>query len=116
MTKKEITAGDTFAVVYKHKPDGTIVDMPEAYDLAIGLRRENGEFIASFSYQAGDIVKTDTGVYRWEISHDLSKSLEGVVIIEMTVYSADYSFVQHCNEYIQLVVTPSFMNSVIDNE
>ena len=116
MIKREITAGDTFAVVYKHKPDGELVDMPDAYDIAIGLRRESGESIASFSYQDGDIEKTDTGTYRWQIGHELSKSLEGVVIIEMTVYSVDYSFVQHCNEYIQLVVTPSLMNEVIDNE
>lgn len=122
--KKEITAGDTFAITYKHKQNNVIADMPEAYDLVIGLRRENGMAIASYSYQDGEIKHEEgTGIYRWQISHEVSKSLNSdptkkqieVVIVEMTVYSADYSFVQHCNESIQLFVAPSYMNDVIDN-
>lgn len=113
MTQIERVAGDTFPIIYKHRQDGQIADLPEAYDYMIGLHKENGETITTFSYQNGDIIRTDVGTYVWRISHELSKKLKDIVVIEMVVYSADLSYVHHCNEPVHLKVIPSFMNEKI---
>ena len=106
--------GDTFPVVYKHKENGVLADLPEGYDLMIGLRRDNSTAVTTFGYQNGDISNPETGVYRWEISHELSMSLEGNIMVEMVLYSRDGSFVKHCTEPIKLKVIESFMNEHLD--
>lgn len=117
MIKREVMAGDTFSLVYKHKPEGVLTDMPDAYNLMIGLHTEGGSKVETFSYQDGDFEpQTETGVYRWTIKHELSKNLKGTVIAEMVLYSRDLSFVQHCGEPIKLTVIPSLMNEEIENE
>ena len=108
--KKEITAGDTFSITYKHKQDGEIADMPEAYDLVIGLFDQNGARIAAYKYQDGDISNPETGVYKWTISHEASVALPDLVVIKMTIYSADLSFVQHCNQVVYVTVLRTEMN------
>ena len=116
MIKRQVIAGDTFPIVYKHKPNGELQDLPEGYDYMIGLRPENGQKVTVFSYQNGDITNPETGIYRWEIRHDLSKSLKGNIIVEMVIYSRDASFVKHCTEPILLEVIQSFMNEQLDHE
>ena len=116
MIRKQVIAGDTFTIVYKHKPNGNLEDLPEGYDYMIGLRQEGGQSVTVFSYQNGDIKKEETGVYLWEISHDMSKSLKGCIIVEMVIYSRDAKFVKHCTEPITLEVIPSFMNEHLDHE
>ena len=116
MIKKQVIAGDTFPIVYKHKPDGELSDLPEGYDYMIGLHQEGSTSVTVFSYQNGDIDNPDTGIYRWEISHDMSKNLKGNIIVEMVIYSRDASFVKHCSEPIILEVIPSFMNDQLDIE
>ena len=113
MIQREVIAGDTFPIIYRHRQNGQIADLPVGYDYMIGLHKENGENITTFSYQNGDIERTELGTYVWKISHDLSKQLKGTVVVEMVVYSADLSYVHHCNEPIQLKVIPSFMNEKI---
>lgn len=116
MIKKEVIAGDTFPIVYKHKVNGTIVDLPEGYDYMIGLRQEGSQNVTTFSYLKGDITPDGIGTYRWEISHELSKSLKGDIVVEMVIYNSDGSFVKHCSEPIMLTVIPSFMNEHLDIE
>lgn len=115
MIEKEVVQGDTFPVVYKHMENGVLADLPEGYDLIIGLRRDNSKVVTTFSYQNGDFEsQTETGVYRWKISHKLSMSLEGSVVVEMVLYSRDGSFVKHCTDPIKLKVIESFMNEHLD--
>lgn len=116
MIKKEVIAGDTFPIVYKHKENGTIADLPEGYDFVIGLRQEGSQNVKTFSYQNGDIGNPDKGVYRWECDHKFSMTLSGNIIVEMVLYSRDGSFVKHCSEPIKLEVVPSFMNEHLDIE
>ncbi len=116
MIQREVIAGDTFSIVYKHKPEGVLTNMPEAYNLMIGLHTEGGSKVKTYSYQDDEIENPDTGIYRWTIEHELSKSLKGPVIVEMVLYSRDLSFVQHCGEPIKLTVIPSLMNEEIENE
>ncbi len=117
MIKKEVIAGDTFPIVYKYKqPDGTITDMPEGYDLMIGLRNEESKTVTTFSYQNGDIKNPEKGIYRWEISHKMSMNLKGDIVVEMVVYSRDGSVVKHCTDPVLLTVVPSFMNEHLDIE
>lgn len=116
MIKREVIAGDTFPIVYKHKENGTVVDLPEGYDLMIGLRKEGSQNVTTFSYKKGEIAKGGTGIYRWEIGHELSKSLRGDIVVEMVIYNSDASFVKHCTEPIVLTVIPSFMNEHLDIE
>ena len=116
MIEREVMAGDTFSIVYKHKPNGVLSDLPEGYDYMIGLRQEGGQSVMTFSYQNGDITNEETGIYRWEITHELSKSLKGNIIVEMVIYSRYASFVKHCTEPIKLKVIPSFMNEYLDYE
>ena len=70
MIEKEVVQGDTFPVVYKHMENGVLADLPEGYDVMIGLRKENSTAVTTFSYQNGDISNPETGVYRWKISHE----------------------------------------------
>ena len=116
MIQREVMAGDTFPIVYKHKPNGELADLPEGYDYMIGLHQDGSNAVTTYSYQNGDITNPETGIYRWEISHELSKSLKGNIIVEMVIYSRDASFVKHCSEPIKLVVIPSFMNDELDIE
>lgn len=116
MIDKEIVAGDTFPIVYTHKQNGVVADMPEAYDCVIGLRNENGGSIITFSYQNNDIERVAEGTYRWKLPFELSKSLSGTVIIEIVVFSADLSYVQHSLESVRLKVIPSYMNDIIAND
>ena len=116
MIKRQVIAGDTFPIVSKHKPNGVLQDLPEGYDYMIGLRQEGSKSTTTFSYQNGDISNPETGVYRWEVSHEMSKNLKGDIIVEMVVYSRDASFVKHCSEPIVLEVIPSFMNEQLDTE
>lgn len=114
MIEKEVVQGDTFPVVYKHMENGVLADLPEGYDVMIGLRKENSTAVTTFSYQNGDISNPETGVYRWKISHELSMSLEGNIEVEMVLYSRDGSFVKHCTDPVKLTVIPSFMNEKLD--
>lgn len=114
MIEREVIAGDTFGITYVHKQDDVVADLPDAYDYMIGLHQEGGNSIQTFSYQNGDIEKTATGTYKWRIPHALSKSLSGNVIMEMVIYSADLSYVQHCNEPVRLKVMKSYMNEAIE--
>ena len=116
MIKKQVIAGDTFPIVYKNKQDGVLVDLSEGYDYMIGLRQEGSKAVTVFSYRNGDITSEETGIYRWEISHEMSMTLEGNIIVEMVLYSRDASFVKHCSEPIMLEVLPSFMNEYLDIE
>lgn len=116
MIEREVMAGDTFPIVYEHKPKGQLQNLPEGYDYVIGLRPENGKNVTVYSYQNGDITTEETGIYRWKISHELSKSLKGVIIVEMVVYSRDGSVVRHCKEPIRLTILESFMNEHLDIE
>ena len=116
MIKKRVIAGDTFPIVYKHKPDGELSDLPEGYDYMIGLHRPGSQSVTTFSFRNGDISHPETGVYRWEISHKMSMGLNGNIIVEMVIYSRDGSFVKHCSEPIELEVLPSFMNDELDIE
>lgn len=116
MIRKQIIAGDTFPIIYMHKPNGVLEDLPAGYDYIIGLRLEGSERPMVFSYQDGDIANPETGVYRWECPHELSKTLKGNIIVEMVIYSRDASFVKHSNEPVVLEVTPSFMNEELDYE
>lgn len=116
MIKKEVIAGDTFPIVYKHKENGIIANMPEGYDFMIGLRKKGSQTATIFSYRKGDIAQVGTGTYRWEISHEMSTNLEGDIMVELVVYNRDGSFVKHCIEPIMLSVLPSFMNEHLDIE
>lgn len=109
-------AGDTFPIVYKHKPNGELQDLPEGYDYVIGLHQEGSKKVEVFSYQNGDIKNTEKGVYLWEAEHEFSMQLKGVIIAEMVIYSRDGSFVRHCKEPIRLTVLESFMNEYLDIE
>ena len=110
MIKKQVIAGDTFPIDYKHKPKGVLSDLEEGYDYMIGLHQEGSKEVMTFSYQNGDITNPEKGIYQWKISHDLSKSLKGNIIVEMVIYSRDASLVKHCTEPILLEVIQSFMN------
>ena len=116
MMHREVIAGDTFPIIYKHKENGVLADLPEGYDYMIGLRQEGSRLVTTFSYQNGDIENTETGVYRWQISHAMSVTLKGSIVVEMVIYSRDASFVKHCGEPIKLDVIESFMNEHLDNE
>lgn len=117
MIQREVIAGDTFSIVYKHMPEGVLVDLPEGYDYVLGLRQEGGTHPMTFKLSENQIQhEPGTGIYTWKISHDLSKSLKGTVMVEMLVYSIDRAFVQHCNEPVRITVIPSFMNEVIADE
>lgn len=116
MIRKKVVAGDTFPIIYTHKSNGVVADLPEGYDYMIGLRQEDSPSVTVFSFQNGDIKNTDTGVYRWEISHELSQKLKGNIVVEMVIYSRDASFVKHCSEPIVLEVIESFMNEHLDHE
>ena len=116
MIQREVIAGDTFSIVYKHQPDGVLADLPEGYDYVIGLRQDGSSQPTVFKLSQGQVRHTSTGVYTWTISHDLSKQLSGKVLVEMLVYSIDHAYVQHCNEPVCITVTPSFMNDVIADE
>lgn len=116
MIKKKVVAGDTFPITYTHKSNGVVADLPEGYDYMIGLRNEGSDAVTVFSYQNGDIKNPETGIYRWEISHKLSKTLEGNIIVEMVIYSRDASVVHHCSEPVVLEVIQSFMNEHLDHE
>ena len=116
MIEKPIMAGDTFPIVYKHMPNGVLENLPEGYDYMIGLRPEDGKTVMVFSYRNDEIANPDTGIYHWECSHELSKSLHGNIVAEMVIYSRDASFVKHCSEPILLKVIPSFMNEHLDYE
>lgn len=118
MIKREVIAGDTFSIVYKHMPEGVLTDLPEGYDYVLGLRQEGGTRPMTFRLSENQIEHVEnSGIYTWKISHNLSKSLKDTVVVEMLIYSEDKSFVQHCNEPVYITVIPSFMNEVIaDNE
>ena len=53
MIQREVIAGDTFPIIYRHRQNGQIADLPEGYDYMIGLHKENGENITTF-YNHGD--------------------------------------------------------------
>lgn len=116
MIRKRIIAGNTFPIIYKHKPNGELEDLPDGYDYMIGLRQEGSQTPMVFSYQNGDIANPERGIYRWECKHELSKTLKGNIIVEMVLYSRDMSFVMHCSEPFTLEVIPSFMNEQLDHE
>lgn len=116
MIRKRIIAGDTFPIIYKHKPNGELEDLPDGYDYMIGLRQEGSQKPMVFSYQNGDITNPERGIYRWECKHELSKALKGNIIVEMVLYSRDASFVMHCSEPVTIEVIPSFMNDQLDHE
>ena len=116
MIKKQVIAGDTFPIDYKHKPNGVLSDLDDGYDYMIGLHQEGSKEVITFSYQNGDITNPETGVYHWEITHELSKKLKGNIIVEMVIYSRNAKFVKHCTEPIVLEVIPSFMNEHLDIE
>ena len=116
MIKMKVVAGDTFPITYTHKSNGVVADLPEGYDYMIGLRKEGEDAVTVFSYQNGDIKNTGTGIYRWEIRHELSKKLKGNIMVEMVIYSRDASVVKHCSEPVVLEVIPSFMNEHLDHE
>lgn len=116
MIRREVIAGDTFPIIYKHKENGVLANLPEGYDYMIGLHKEGSRSVTTFSYLNGDIDNSETGIYRWQISHELSKSLRGSVIVEVAIYSIDGSFVKHGIEQIKLNVAESQMNDYLDNE
>jgi len=113
---EEMTAGDTLPIVYKHKINDELVNLPEGYDLMFGLRQENGSSVVTYSYQSGEIENPDPGVYRKRLDHKFSQSLSGTIVIEMVIYSRDGSFVQHCGSPMKVKVLPSFMNEHLDIE
>ena len=39
---EEMTAGDTLPIVYKHRINDELVNLPEGYDIMFGLRQEDG--------------------------------------------------------------------------
>lgn len=116
MIQIKAVAGDTFDIVYHHKQNGVLTNLPEGFDYMIGLRRKGSAAVTTFSYQRGEIENTDTGVYSWRISHELSATLSDTVVVEMVLYNRDASFVQHCAEPIELIIQESFMNNEIDYE
>ena len=116
MIRREVIAGDTFPIIYKHKENGVLANLPEGYDLMIGLHQEGSKSVTTYSYQNGDVENAETGIYRWQISHEMSVSLKGSIIVEIVIYSRDASFVKHCSEPIKLEVIESFMNDYLDNE
>ena len=116
MIRREVIAGDTFPIIYKHKENGVLANLPEGYDLMIGLHQEGSKQVTTFSYLSGDIDNPEPGIYKWQISHDMSKALRGSIIVEVAIYSIDGSFVKHCIEQIKLNVIGSQMNEYLDND
>jgi len=116
MIEREVIAGDTFSLTYKYMPEGVLTDMPEAYNIKVGLHTEGGSLVRVYSYLAGEIKNPDKGIYRWTIDYDTSKNLKGYIIAEMMLYSSDKSVVVHCSEPIRIHVIPSLMNSEIEND
>lgn len=115
MNQRTVIAGDTFSIVYKHKPEGTLADLPEGYEYVLGLRKVGGKEVKAFKLSKGEISHSEgPGVYRWTAEYEFSKSLSGEIVAEMLFYSADKTVVQHCNEPLGIKVLPSFMNEVID--
>ena len=114
MIKKQITAGETFPIVYRHRPDGVPANLPEGYDYMIGLRQEGSQSVRTFSYRNGEIENPEAGVYRWTISHEMSMNLRGNIVVSVVVYSRDASFVKYCDDPVVLEVTPCYMNDQLD--
>lgn len=103
-TKKEtipftMQQGDTFNVIYQYKEDDVVTDLPEGYDILVGLYDKKGTMLAHGSYSGGEIQKSGTK-YKMYVDHDTSMLLKGDVYMEITLKSSDDSFVDHTTEVV----------------
>lgn len=114
MTTIELVAGNTVPITFVHMVGEDAKDIPEGHDMKVGLFKEHGSEILSYSFVGGDIARVGEGIYLLTLPHNTTKHFSGIILMAAVIYNQDCSVVKHCGEPVGLSFVPAKMNKAIE--
>jgi hypothetical protein len=107
-----IPKGNTFSVVFQYKEDGTPTQMPEGYDMVVGLYNYNGDVVIDARVSNGRL-SFEQDRYILKVTHEESLSIEGSATIELTIINSNLEIVEHASDVIDMVFKDRKNNMIL---
>lgn len=86
--------------------------IPTGTQILVGMYDMKGNYITSYRTEDGT-VEIHEDMYRFKLTHDVSKKIVGKVTLEITMHNADNSIVEHADEVLTLSFEPRRNNSLL---
>lgn len=103
MRQIKLQQGDSFAMNFIVKNNGTPHDIEPGEDLAVGLYDDYGRKYI-MKYKDGQIEKSpnQAGKYRAFVSSEVTKDFIGLVEVEIVVYDKSQEIVSHADKVLEM--------------
>ena len=107
-----VPRGNTFRCVFKYKENGIAKEMPDGYDMIVGIYNYKGDVVIDASVSNGRLVFVQNS-YVLKVTHEESLSMEGSATMELTIINSNLEEVEHASDVIDMVFEDRKNNRIL---
>lgn len=96
-----VSQGNTFTMTFSYKEDGVQKNLPDGYDMIVGLYDYTGKIVLDARVSNGRL-SFDGERYVLKVKHDESVLMIGFVTVELTIIDSNLDIVEHATDTIHL--------------